>query len=166
MRNCQYFIGPVAKIDIAFQQPVARFFGSLKSQGALFAELHFLHTSNGFSMILTHVKDDFGCHGAKPLILHRFYKQNEIACILLFGVLEGLRGALRQSRFVSCFKTPARITVRRLDVTFLALVPVGSEIEFRRRSDLQVAQNEFFQNCRNSTNINENQSKCQVFNLL
>ena len=97
----------------------------------------------------------WGCHGAKPLILHRFYKQNEIACILLFGVLEGLRGALRQSRFASCFKTPARIKIRRLHVTFLALVPVGSEIEFRRRSDLQVAQNEFFQNRRNSTNINE-----------
>ena len=43
-----------------------------------------------------------------------------------------------------CFKTPARIKIRRLHVTFLALVPVGSEIEFRRRSDLQVAQNEFF----------------------
>ena len=45
-----------------------------------------------------------------------------------------------------CFKTPARIKIRRLHVTFLALAPVGSEIEFRRRSDLQVAQNEFFQN--------------------
>ena len=45
-----------------------------------------------------------------------------------------------------CFKTTARIKIRRLHVTFLALVPVGSEIEFRRRSDLQVAQNEFFQN--------------------
>ena len=44
------------------------------------------------------------------------------------------------------FKTPARIKIRRLHVSFLALVPVGSEIEFRRRSDLQVAQNEFFQN--------------------
>ena len=82
-----------------------------------------------------------------------FYKQNEIACILLFGVLEGIRGALRQSRFASCFKTKARINIRRLHVTFLALVHVGSEIEFRRRSDLQVAQNEFFQNRRNSTNI-------------
>ena len=107
-----------------------------------------------------------GCHGAKPLIVHRFYKQNEIACILVFGVLEGLAGALRQSRFASCFKTPARIKIRRLHVTFLALVPVGSEIGFRRRSDLQVAQNEFFQNCRNSTNINEHQSTCQVFDLL
>ena len=43
-----------------------------------------------------------------------------------------------------CFKTPARIKIRRLHVTFLVLVPVGSEIEFRRRSDLQVAQIEFF----------------------
>ena len=80
------------------------------------------------------------------LILHRFYKQTEIACILLFGVLEGLRGALRQSRFASCFKTTARIKIRRLHVTFVALVPVGGEIAFRVRSDLQVAQNEFFQN--------------------
>ena len=45
------------------------------------------------------------------------------------------------------FKTTARIKLRRLHVTFLALVPVGSEIEFRRRSDLQVVQNKFFQNC-------------------
>ena len=44
------------------------------------------------------------------------------------------------------YKTPAGIKIRRLHVTFLALVPVGSEIEFWRRTDLQVAQNEFFHN--------------------
>ena len=40
-----------------------------------------------------------------------------------------------------CFRTKARITIRPLDVTFLALVPVGSEIAFRLRGDLQVARN-------------------------
>ena len=108
------------------------------------ASARLLHTSNGFSMISTHVKCDFGCHCAKSIILHRFYKQNEIACILCFGVLGGLEGALRQCCFVSCFKTPARIKILRVEVIFLALVPVGSEIAFRFRSDLQVAQNEFF----------------------
>ena len=68
--------------------------------------------------------------------------------------------------FDFCYKTLAGIKIRRLHVTFLGLVPVGSEIEFRRRSDLQVAQNEFVQNCRNSTNINENQAKCQALDFL
>ena len=65
-----------------------------------------------------------------------------------------------------CYKTPAGIKIPRLDVSFLVRVPVGSEFAFRLRSDLQVGQNEFFQNRPNSTNINENQSKCQVLELL
>ena len=65
-----------------------------------------------------------------------------------------------------CYKTQARIKIRRLHVTLLALVPVGSEIAFRLRSDLHVAQHDFFQNRRNSTNINENQSRCKVLDFL
>ena len=42
-----------------------------------------------------------------------------------------------------CCKTPAGIKIRRLHASFLALVPVGGEIAFRLRSDLQVAQNDF-----------------------
>ena len=99
-------------------------------------------------------------------VLHRFYKQNEIACILCFSVLGRLAGALRQGCFVSCFKTPTRIKIRSVEVIFLALVNVGSEIAFRRRSDLQVAQRDFFQNRRNSANINENQLNCQVSDFL
>ena len=117
-------------------------------------------------MVLSHVKCYFGCHDAKSIILHKFYKQHEIACILCFGALGGLEGALRQGCFVSCFKTPAGIKIRRLDVIFLALVLVGIEIAFRLRCDLQVVPIEFFQDRRNSANINENQSTCQAFDFL
>ena len=64
-------------------------FGRVETHVAFFCGPRFLHTSNGFSMILTHVKCDFGCHGAKSLFLHKFYKQNEIACIFRFGVVGG-----------------------------------------------------------------------------
>ena len=54
-----------------------------------------------------------------------------------------------------CFETPARIKIIRLEVVFGVLVPAGSEIEFRLRGDLGVAQSDFLQKCRNPTNINE-----------
>ena len=40
-------------------------FGRVETQVAFFCVPRFLHRSNGFSMILTHVKCDFGCYGAK-----------------------------------------------------------------------------------------------------
>ena len=100
-------------------------FGSAETQVAFFCAPRFLHTSNGFSMILTHAKCVFGCRGAKSLFLHRFYKQNEIACIVWFGVLGGLRGALRQACFVSCFKTLAGIKILPGNITFCALAFVA-----------------------------------------
>jgi hypothetical protein len=39
------------------------------------------------------------------------------------------------------YKTIARIKICSLDVTFVALVPVGSEIAFRLRGDLQMVRN-------------------------
>ena len=54
------------------------------------------------------------------------------------------------------FKTLARIKIISLEVVFGALVPAGSEIEFRLRGDLGVAQSDFLQKCRNPTNINDN----------
>ena len=58
--------------------------------------------------------------------------------------------------FDFCFETQARIKIISLEVVFGALVPAGSEIEFRLRGDLGVAQSDFVQKCRNPTNINEN----------
>ena len=107
-------------------------FGRVETHVAFFCVSRFLHTSNGFSMILTHVKCDFRCHGEKSLFLHRFYKQNEIVSILLFGVLGGLEGALRQTCFATCFKTPARIKILRRNIAFGALAPVGSLCHFLR----------------------------------
>jgi hypothetical protein len=100
-----------------------------------------------------------GCHGAKPLILHRFYKQNEIACILLFGVLEGLRGALRQRRFASCFKTPAGINILPGNITFCSLAPVARQLYFWDERGLEGAQDAIFQNRENASKTKRNQSK-------
>ena len=107
-------------------------FGVAETQLVFFCAPRFLHTSNVFSMILTHVKCDFRCHGEKSLFLHRFYKQNEIVSILLFGVLGGLEGALRHTCFATCFKTPARIKILRRNIAFGALAPVGSLCHFLR----------------------------------
>ena len=107
-------------------------FGLRQTQVDIFCAPHFLHTSNGFSMILTHVKCHLRCRGEKSLFLHRFYKQNEIVSILLFGVLGGLEGALRQTCFATCFKTPARIKILRRNIAFGALAPVGSLCHFLR----------------------------------
>ena len=123
-----------------------------------FCAPRFLHTSNGFSMILTHVKCDFRCHGEKSMFLHRFYKQNEIAGILWFGVLGGLGGALRQGCFASCFKTPARIKIFTGNITFCALVPVGSHLRFSCQRDFEGAQDTFFEKCENASKIKGNQS--------
>ena len=125
------------------KQSFALHFGGAETQVVFFCARRFLHTSNGFSMILTHVKCDFRCHGAKSLFLHRFYKQNEIACILWFGVLRGLEGALRQGCFVSCFKTSARIKILRGNITFCALVPAGSNPTFCTSATSKVPRTRF-----------------------
>ena len=95
-------------------------FGSAETQVAFFLAARFLHTSNGFSMILTHAKCVFGCRGAKSLFLHRFYKQNESACILWFGVLGGLEGALHQACFSIALK-PQRGSKYYPETLFFAL---------------------------------------------
>ena len=65
-----------------------------------------------------------------------------------------------------CYKTPARIKLRRLDVTFLAVVFVGGEIAFWLGSDIHVARMELFpQNCGNVTRMNGNQSTFQYLNF-
>ena len=134
-------------------------FGRVETHVAFFSVPRFLHTSNGFSMILTHVKCDFRCHGEKSLFLHRFYKQNEIVSILLFGVLGGLEGALRHTCFATCFKTPARIKILRRNITSCALVPVGSHLRFLSQCDLEGAQDTFFEKCENASKIKGNSSK-------
>ena len=134
-------------------------FGGAATQVVFFCARRFLHTSNGFSMILTHVKCDVRCHCEKSMFLHRFYKQNEIAGILLFGVLGGLEGALRHTCFATCFKTPARIKILRRNITFRALVPVGSHLRFLSQCDLEGAQDTFFEKCENVRKIKGNSSK-------
>ena len=110
-------------------------------------------------MILTHVKCDLRCHGEKALFLDRFYKQNEIAGILLFGVLGGLEGALRQACFASCFKTPARIKILPGNIIFCALVPAGSNLYFLFQRDLEGAQDRFFKKCEILSKTNGKSSK-------
>ena len=102
----------------------------------------------------------------KLLFLHRFYKQNEIVSILLFGVLGGLEGALRHTCFATCFKTPARIKILRRNITFRALVPVGRICHFLRQRDLEGAQDTFFEKCENASKIKGNASKRWVYELL
>ena len=131
-----------------------------------FRARRFCHTSNGFSMILTHGKCHLRCRGEKSLFLHRFYKQNEIVSILLFGVLGGLEGALRHTCFATCFKTPARIKILRRNITFCALVPVGSNLYFWSQRDLQGAQDRFFEKCEILSKIKGNVSKWSVYDLL
>ena len=116
----------------------------------------FLHTSNGFSMILTHVKCDFRCHGEKSLFLQRFYKQNEIAGILWFGALWGLEGAPRQGSFFNCFKTPAKIKLLHGTIIFGALVPAGRKVNFLSQRDLEGAHDTFFENRENVCKIKGN----------
>ena len=117
-------------------------------------------------MILTHVKCDFRCHGAKSLFLHRFYKQNEITCILWFGVLGGLEGALRQGCYVSCFKTTARIKILRGNITFCDLVPAGSNPYFLYQRDREGAQDTFFEKCEITSKTNGNSSNRSLYELL
>ena len=110
-------------------------------------------------MILRHVQCHLRWRGEKSLFLHRFYKQNEIAGILLFGVLGGHEGALRQACFASCFKTQARIKILSGSITFCALVPVGSNLHFVSQCDLEGAQDTFFEKCENLSKIKGNASK-------
>ena len=110
-------------------------------------------------MLLTHVKCHLRCRGEKSLFLHRFYKQNEIVSILLFGALGGLGGALRHTCFATCFKTPARIKILRRNITFCALVSVGSLFHFLRQRDLEGAQDTFFEKCENARKIKGNASQ-------
>ena len=124
-----------------------------------FRARRFCHTSNGFSMILTHGKCHLRCCGEKSLFLHRFYNQSEIVSILLFRVLGGLEGALRHTCFATCFKTPARIKISRRDITFCALAAVALQLCFLRQRDLGTAQVTFFEKCENLSKIKGNHSK-------
>ena len=129
LQKYQYFQGNTNSFAVCrFDDP---FRGRWRSS-SFFCARRFCHTSNGFSMILTHVKYPEKGRGEKSLFLHRFYKQNEIVSILLFGVLGGLEGALRHTCFATCFKTPARIKILRRNIAFGALVPVGSLCHFLR----------------------------------
>ena len=118
-------------------------FGRVETHVAFFCVPRFLHTSNGFSMILTHVKCDFGCHGAKWSFSHRFCKQNWNGGILCYWTLEGLEGAPGCIDFNVCFKTPARIKISRRDTTFCALAAVALQLCFLRQRDLKTAQGTF-----------------------
>ena len=73
-------------------------------------------------------------------------------------------------RFVFLFdfwlKMEARINIISLEVVFGVLVPAGSEIEFRLRGDLGVAQSDFLQKCRTPTNIHDNCLTCQFLDFL
>ena len=160
MFNFQCFINSFAVCR--FDQT---FWGRWNSS-CFFLRAVFLHTSNGFAMILTHVKCDLRCRGDKWLFLHRFYKQNEIAGILLFGVLGGLEGALRQTCFGSWFKTPARIKILHWNIAFCALVSMGSHFQFLCQRDLEGAQDTFFDKCENVRVIKGNLWKRQVYELL
>ena len=134
-------------------------FWGAETQVACFCARRFFHTSNGFSMILRHVQCHLRWRGEKSLFLHRFYKQNEIVSILLFGVLGGLEGALRHTCFATCFKTPARIKIFPANITFCALVPVGSHLHFLSQRDLEGAQDTFFEKSENVRKIKGNSSK-------
>ena len=141
-------------------------FGRVETHVAFFCVPRFLHTSNGFSMILTHVKCDFRCHDAKSMFLQRFYKQNEITYILCIGVLWGLGGAPLQCSFFNCFKTPARINLLHGNITFCALVPAGSNLHFLSQRDLEGAQDRFFKKCEILSKTNGKSSKWWVYDLL
>ena len=132
--------------------------GALKLR-LLFFGRRFFCTRLMFFNVLTHVKCDFRCRGAKSLILQWFYKQNEIACILWFGVLGGLEGVLRQGCFVSCFKTTARINILRGNITFCVLVPAGSNPYFLSQRDFEGAQDMFFEKCEILSKTHGNSSK-------
>ena len=118
-------------------------FGRVETQVAFFCVPRFLHTSNGFSMILTHAKCDFACHGAKWSFSHRFCKQNWNHNILCSWALEGLESAPGCIDFDVCFKTPARIKISRREATFCALAAVALQLCFLRQRDLETAQDTF-----------------------
>ena len=153
LQKYQYFQGNINSFAVCrFDQT----FWGAETQVACFCARRFFHTSNGFSMILRHVQCHFRNDGEKSLFLHRFYKQNEIVSILLFGVLGGLEGALRHTCFATCFKTPARIKIFTGNITFCALVPAGSNLYFLSQRDLQGAQDRFFKKCEILSKTNEN----------
>ena len=92
-------------------------------------------------------------------VLHRFYKQNEIACILWFGVLGGLAGALRQACFVSRSKTSAGIKILPGNITFCSLAPVAWQLYFWGERGLEVAKTRFSRIAKTlgkQTEINQN----------
>ena len=163
LQKYQYFQGNINSFAVCrFDQT----FWGAETQVACFCARCFFHKSNGFSMILRHVQCHVQRRGEKSLFLHRFYKQNEIVSILLFGVLGGLEGALRHTCFATCFKTPARIKILRRNITFCALVPVGSLFHFLRQRDLEGAQDTFFEKCENVRKIKGNSSKRCLYELL
>ena len=141
-------------------------FGRVETHVAFFCVPRFLHTSNGFSMILTHVKCDFGCHGAKWSFSHRFCKQNWNDGILCPWALEELEGAPGCIDFDVCFKTPARIKISRRDTAFCALAAVALQLCFLRQRDLETAQVTFFEKCENLSKIKGNHSKWSIYGTL
>ena len=58
-----------------------------------------------------------------------------------------------------CFKTTARIKILRRNITFCALVPVGSHFHFLCQRDLEGAQDAFFEKSENVRKIKGNSSK-------
>ena len=138
-------------------------FGSAETLVAFFLAPRFLHTSNGFSMILTHVKSDFGCRAAKSLFSDRVCKQKWIGIILCFCALEGLASAPRVIYFARCFKTPAMIKILRREATFCAVATAAWQIYFWGERDLKALQVMIFQHRENASKINENQWKWSIY---
>ena len=144
---------------VAQKRDWIKHFGSAETQVVFFWAPRVLHMSNGFSMILTHVKCDFGCRAAKSLFLDRVCKQNWIGIILCFCSLEGLASAPRVIHFARCFQTPATMKISCHEAIVCAVARAAWQIYFLGERDLNASKVMFFQHRGNAIKIVENQSK-------